>query len=114
MFKHVIFAFREIRQARIQLLDLLPNPSHDVTTVKKAAEKYLSYLEGFITAVEDPQGEQQKKQQPQQQTGGDSGSLTLQDSGSSSSASAGGSSRDSKLRNAVKVTWTNTLGGNNM
>ncbi|XP_022096683.1 BRO1 domain-containing protein BROX-like [Acanthaster planci] len=98
----------DIRVARAQLLDLLRDPSHDVVVVKKATEKYISYLEGFITAVEDSKT---SPEQPQQQMGEDVGKMTLQDT---DHAEAGRSSGESKLRNAVKITWTNSLGGKNI
>ncbi|XP_038075599.1 BRO1 domain-containing protein BROX-like isoform X2 [Patiria miniata] len=68
----------------------------------------MSYLEGFITAVEDSKT---STDQPQQQTGEDVGKLTLQETNSDG---AGKNTGQSKLRNAVKITWTNSLGGKNI
>ncbi|XP_071788153.1 BRO1 domain-containing protein BROX-like [Asterias amurensis] len=93
---------RDIRQARAQLLDLLPNPNQNVAAVKEAMEKYIGLLEGFITASEDPKA---APVTPQQQTG-DSMDGMLKES----SVPSG----ESKLRNSVKVTWTNSLGGKNI
>ena len=93
---------RDIRQARAQLLDLLPNPNQNVAAVKEAMEKYIGLLEGFITASEDPKA---APVTPQQQTG-DSMDGMLQET----SVPSG----ESKLRNSVKVTWSNSLGGKNM
>ncbi len=101
---HCSFIFmysREIRQARAQLLDLLPNPNQNVTAVTEAMEKYISLLEGFITASEDPKATPVRPQQT-----GDSVDGILQES----TAPSG----ESKLRNSVKVTWSNSLGGKNM
>lgn len=47
----------ETRQARSRLLDILTDPNHDVSALEAALNNYLSYLHGFISAIDEKGGE---------------------------------------------------------
>ena len=49
--------FRELRHARVQLLDLISNPNNEIMTMNQAAEKYFSLLPGFVMAMDEKGGD---------------------------------------------------------
>jgi len=53
-FVHSIFFSRDLRQLRIELLQLLCNPTLEQPAVRDAFDRYISLLSGFITPPEGP------------------------------------------------------------
>ncbi|XP_041468368.1 BRO1 domain-containing protein BROX-like [Lytechinus variegatus] len=88
----------EARSARSNLLTIFADPTRDLTVLTDAAEKYLSILRGFVEPTVDPNSQRPPAQAPNSE-GGEVESMEV-------SSSATG---DSKLRNAIKFTWSNTL-----
>ncbi len=86
----------------------MPDPNQDLGVLNAAAEAYFSLLLGFIEATEAPNKNEEKKEQPEQQTGQEGEMLEADDDGPSGAMVLG--ANDSKLRNAMKVKWSNTLG----
>ncbi|XP_071479882.1 BRO1 domain-containing protein BROX-like isoform X1 [Diadema antillarum] len=89
----------EAKTARAALLALLPNPNIDIAALNAAAEKYLGILRGFVEPTTDPNA----KPAAQSQGSGDG------EGGQEQEMVASGS-QDGKLRNAIKFTWSNSLG----
>lgn len=77
----------DLKQARARLLELLPDPHHDVPKVEAALKLYLAVLRGFL---EPPNGQ---------------GNKSGEDGGSS------GGTRASKLRHAVRFRWSQSMLG---
>jgi len=42
----------DLRQSRNQLLDIISNPTNDMTTLMNALNKYLGLLHGFIVSLD--------------------------------------------------------------
>ena len=81
------FFYSDLKQARARLLELLPDPHHDVPKVEAALKLYLAVLRGFL---EPPNGQ---------------GNKSGEDGGSS------GGTRASKLRHAVRFRWSQSMLG---
>lgn len=101
-----VCASSDIRQAREKLLALLPDPNQDLGVLHAAAEAYFSLLLGFIEPTEGPKKADRKEEPPKPQAA-EGEMLAEDDDGPSGGATLG--ANDSKLRNAVKVKWSNTL-----
>ncbi|XP_071962669.1 BRO1 domain-containing protein BROX-like isoform X2 [Antedon mediterranea] len=95
----------ETRDARAALMQLLPDPGNEVTTIQNATEKYLSLLEGFIVA---PQGSSQASSPPPQLEPTPEGEMSMEEGGAMNEPS-GGFDGESKLRHAFRIKWSNTL-----
>ena len=81
------YFFSDLKQARARLLELLPDPHHDIPKVESALKLYLAVLRGFL----EPPSNQSHK------TDGDSAPTS--------------GTRASKLRLAVRFRWSQSMLG---
>ena len=85
--KTITLTCSDLKQARARILELLPDPHHDIPKVETALKLYLAVLRGFL----EPPSNANKQ------------------SGEESNASGG--TRASKLQHAVRFRWSQSMLG---
>ncbi|XP_071835204.1 BRO1 domain-containing protein BROX-like [Apostichopus japonicus] len=101
----------DTKLARAALLNILPDPNKDVDELTTKFEAYIGLLLGFVNPTEAPSGHQPPPQSQPKPEAQDQENPTESEGDSTEIASSGHqlSTLDSKLRNALKITWTNSL-----
>lgn len=99
----------DAKDARTALLSILPDPNKDVVSMKDSLDKYIGLLLGFVNPTDPPPGHKptaqpQAKVQEQEGEGPSSSETEKQPEPQLSTL-------DSKLRNALKISWSNSLTG---
>ena len=59
------FSFSDLKQARARILELLPDPHHDIPKVESSLKLYLAVLRGFL---EPPSNQSNKRDETQSKT----------------------------------------------
>jgi hypothetical protein len=83
----ITLSFSDLKQARARILELLPDPHHDIPKIESALKLYLAVLKGFL----EPPSNQSNK------------------SGEEGGPTSG--TRPSKLRHAVRFRWSQSMLG---
>ncbi|PIK35076.1 putative BRO1 domain-containing protein BROX [Apostichopus japonicus] len=101
----------DTKLARAALLNILPDPNKDVDELTTKFDAYIGLLLGFVNPTEAPSGHQPPPQSQPKPEAQDQENPTESEGDSTEIASSGHqlSTLDSKLRNALKITWTNSL-----
>ena len=79
--------FSDLKQSRGRILELLPDPHHDIPKIESALKLYLAVLRGFLEPPSKPTNKSAEEEV------------------------ASGGTRESKLRLAVRFRWSQSMLG---